>query len=133
METSDNGNGRDVRGRFLPGNPGGPGNPVVKQVAAYRRALQAATPEDDFELVALQLIEQAKAGVPWAVREFLNRLLGPPPRADAAILVDSEPAGQLNPITTDLALVVERWNILPEAVRTDILALVRAAPTREPG
>ena len=31
--------GRDVQGRFRPGNPGGPGNPFARKVAALRKAL----------------------------------------------------------------------------------------------
>jgi hypothetical protein len=33
----------------------------------------------------------------------------------------------MRPTDPDLALVIERWADLPEAVRTDILTLVRAA------
>src|SRR5207248_10793741 len=31
--------GRDARGRFAPGNPGGPGNPFARRVAELRTAL----------------------------------------------------------------------------------------------
>jgi hypothetical protein len=31
--------GRDAKGRFLPGNPGGPGNPFARQVAQIRKAV----------------------------------------------------------------------------------------------
>ena len=49
--------GRDVQGRFRPCNPGGPGNPFARKVAAPRKALldetgrrrasETATMEDD--------------------------------------------------------------------------------------
>ena len=44
--------GHGTGGRFTKGNPGGPGNPMGKQVAALRAAMLAAvTPEDMLALV----------------------------------------------------------------------------------
>jgi hypothetical protein len=37
-EWSSISNGRDERGRFAVGNPGGPGNPFAKRAAALRKA-----------------------------------------------------------------------------------------------
>jgi len=74
-------NGADVRdgaGRFVAGNPGGPGNPIAKATASWRRALAEAVTADDLGAVLAALVEQAKAGEPWAVRELLNRCLGKP-------------------------------------------------------
>ncbi len=91
---------RDSKGRFLPGNPGGPGNPQARNVATWRKALAEAVSADDVTQVAQRLVEAAKAGEPWAVRELLDRLLGksagefftPPEVARLmAIILDPQP------------------------------------------
>jgi len=70
-------NGRDRRGRFAPGNDGGPGNPHAAKVAALRSALLGAVSEDDVAAVVAALIDKAKAGDVAAVRELFSRTLGP--------------------------------------------------------
>ena len=69
---------RDSKGRFLPGNPGGPGNPQARNVATWRKALADTVSAGDVAQVAQKLVDAAKAGEPWAVRELLDRLLGKP-------------------------------------------------------
>jgi len=67
---------RDNKGRFLPGNPGGPGNPQAHNIAAWRKALADSISADDIADVAMQLLDAAKAGKPWAIRELLDRCMG---------------------------------------------------------
>jgi hypothetical protein len=74
-------NGRDGKGRFLKGNPGGPGNPLSKQANQLRSCLLDAVTEDDFREVVKRLVEQAKAGESWAVLEFFNRTAGKSPQS----------------------------------------------------
>ena len=69
---------RDDKSRFLPGNPGGPGNPHVRNVAAWRTALADSVSVDDISQVMERLIDAAKAGKAWAIRELLDRCLGKP-------------------------------------------------------
>ena len=78
MPPSPNGptGGRNARGRFTEGNPGGPGNPNAARVAEWRQALVDTVSREDLGGVLRKLVEQAKAGEPWAVREILNRTLG---------------------------------------------------------
>ena len=86
METEPSTNGdnrlpaeaRDAKGRFLRGNPGGPGNPQAHNVAAWRKALADAVSPDDVAEVTRKVIEAAKAGEPWAIHELFDRLLGKP-------------------------------------------------------
>ncbi len=40
-------NGRDEHGRFMPGHPGGPGNPHAKQTGKLRSAMLKAVTEKD--------------------------------------------------------------------------------------
>ena len=79
---------RDCKGRFLVGNPGGPGNPQARNVATWRAALAGAVSPDDVAEVTEKLKGAAKAGEPWAVHELFDRLLGKPHvSVDASVLV----------------------------------------------
>ena len=73
---------RDASGRFLPGNPGGPGNPHATQVSRLRSAMLRCVTEDEIREVVGKLIELAKRGNVPAAREILDRCLGR--AADAA-------------------------------------------------
>ena len=69
-------------GRFLQGNPGGPGNPYTKRVAALREALLAEVSPEDLRAIVRVLVDQAKSGDVAAAREVLLRTLGRPVEAD---------------------------------------------------
>ena len=71
------GDGRDPgTGRFLPGNPGGSGNPLAKRVAELRIALLDAVTPDDLRAAVGALIDKAKSGDVAAIRELLDRCIG---------------------------------------------------------
>jgi hypothetical protein len=74
--------GRDARGRFGPGNPGGPGNPFAAAAGRWRAALVASVTEEDIAAVVRALVDAAKRGESWAVRELMDRTLGKPVEAD---------------------------------------------------
>ncbi|MEY4212245.1 MAG: hypothetical protein RL458_470 [Pseudomonadota bacterium] len=69
---------RSSNGQFGAGNPGGPGNPYARRVAALRTALMDAVTDEDIRAVARALVNQAKAGEVPAIRELLDRLVGKP-------------------------------------------------------
>lgn len=73
---------RDTRGRFLPGCAGGPGNPRVRQLAAWREALTAAVKPSDVKKIITMLVREAKKGSIPAAVEVLNRIFGKPAQAD---------------------------------------------------
>ena len=74
---------RDARGRFVPGNPGGPGNPYGAKDAALRRAfLNAVTPEQ-VERIARKLLELAEAGNVEAANVLMSLRAGYPAIATA--------------------------------------------------
>ena len=75
-------NGRDERGRFAPGNVGGPGNPHAKQVGKLRSAMLAAVSDKEMKAVVKKLVELAKGGNVPAAKEVLDRCLGRPVEAD---------------------------------------------------
>ena len=71
-------NGRDHRGRFTKGNPGGPGNPHVRRVGELRSAVLAAVTPAMVSRVLQMLYQRALAGDVLAARELLDRALGKP-------------------------------------------------------
>jgi len=80
--TQNRDNGRDGKGRFAKGNPGGPGNPYAKAVGQLRNALLQAVTTEDMATVVRKLIELAKDGNVQAIRELLDRTLGKAQEAD---------------------------------------------------
>jgi hypothetical protein len=76
-------NGRGPRGQFGKGNRYGKGNPQAKQAAAWRRALLQSIKPADLKAIIKKLVELARAGEPWAVREVLQRTLGSAVPTDA--------------------------------------------------
>ena len=71
-------NGSDARGRFAPGNPGGPGNPFARRVAELRKVLLQAVSEEDLRVVAEQLVVKAKMGDLAATKLLFQYVLGKP-------------------------------------------------------
>lgn len=70
--------GHDRRGRFVPGNPGGPGNPFAGEVNRFRkRLLQKLTPEA-MDAVIDNLLELATSGHWQAIKLVLTYVLGKP-------------------------------------------------------
>ncbi len=68
---------RDAKGRFVPGNAGGPGSPYAQAVAQLRRAVyERATPERMAEVVDA-MVQRAIDGDTAAARLLLERTLGP--------------------------------------------------------
>jgi hypothetical protein len=72
---------RDLRGRFAPGNRGGPGNPFARRVADLRRALLDTVTPDDLQAITRQLIAKAREGDVAAARLVLAYTLGKPAAA----------------------------------------------------
>lgn len=87
-EPSANGdNGKPDRGkngRFIRGNPGGPGNPSAARVGRLRSAMLGAVTTADMASIVKALVSKAKAGDVLAARLLFDRLLGP------AVAIDFE-------------------------------------------
>jgi hypothetical protein len=81
MQPSPNGtNGatRDAKGRFLPGYPGGPGNPDGKRYAALKRAFLMATSPAKVKQLEAKLFEMAMGGDVQAIKLYFSYSLGAP-------------------------------------------------------
>jgi hypothetical protein len=87
---------RDTAGRFLKGNPGGPGNPYAKQVAALKAALFEALTREDIQAVVRRMIGEALAGNVAAARLLLEYAVGKPLPGSAANALDAELAVDLS-------------------------------------
>jgi hypothetical protein len=77
---SNGGNGnshRDARGRFVVGNPGGPGNPHAKSMHQFRLEFSSCFTLDDVRGIAQRLKAKALSGDLKAIEMVLNRLTGP--------------------------------------------------------
>ncbi len=70
--------GRSSLGQFLPGNQAAAGHssPHAAKVQTWRTALSETVTENDLRAVIAKLVEKARAGERWAVRELLDRCLG---------------------------------------------------------
>ena len=71
-------NGRDAKGRFAPGNQGGPGNPFGRRVGELRKAMLAAVSDDDIQAIMRAMIERAKEGHVQAAKLVLSYSIGMP-------------------------------------------------------
>lgn len=83
-----NGKGRGARGRFAPGNPGGPGNPHAADVGRLRAKFFAGIRDADVDKALATIREimgDAKAKHAdrlAAARELLDRVIGKPAPAE---------------------------------------------------
>jgi hypothetical protein len=72
-------NDRDAQtGRFLPGNPGGPGRPRRAIESDYLAALSDGVPTDAWRAIVAKAVEQAQAGDATARAWLGSYVLGKP-------------------------------------------------------
>ena len=75
-------NGRRPNGTFAPGHKFATGNGISRKVARFRTSMFAAAKAGDVRAIVAKLLEEAKAGEPWAVKLALEYLCGPPRDVD---------------------------------------------------
>jgi hypothetical protein len=73
--------GRDARGRFAEGNPGGPGNPYTRQTALLRQVVQEELNEVEIRIIVQRLKAVALAGDVQAIKLVLAYAVGKPENA----------------------------------------------------
>jgi hypothetical protein len=65
-----------VTGRFMAGNRCARGNSTPRKTAVFRAKLFRCVTPTDFRAIVQKLVEEAKAGQPWAVKLALQYLVG---------------------------------------------------------
>ncbi len=82
MSLSDNTKkGRDSKGRFAEGNPGGPGNPYTRQTALLRQVVLDELNEVEVRIIVQRLKAVALAGDVQAIKLVLAYAIGKPESA----------------------------------------------------
>ena len=113
-DSDDRGDGRDDRGRFTTGNPGGPGSPSGRRRSAYQHAIAEAITPDHLRLLMQRMLQLAvKDGDVQAAKLVADRCLG---------RVNSDPLGE--GIAAGLPLVDSVPSVL-EAINTLLQAAAR--------
>ena len=83
--TPNGGNGgrrpRDALGRFVRGDPGGPGNPHSRAVGQLRTALLESVTPAALRRTVTKLVKRAESGDILAAKLVLSYVLGPPLQA----------------------------------------------------
>jgi hypothetical protein len=92
-------NGHDAKGRFTPGNPGGPGNPFGRKVAAFRTAMIKRVTQEKFDQAVDTLTEMAIKGNAQAQKLFFTYIVG-----KAVQTVDPD------------RMDIDEWNVYRDAV-----------------
>ena len=73
--------GRDTKGRFVPGNSGGPGNPFYRRMAAMRKVIAEAVDEDDLKRITAAMKKKAEEGDTAAAKLIFQYAAGKPEAA----------------------------------------------------
>lgn len=81
--------GRDHHGRFVQGNPGGPGNPLGPAIARLRAELVKAVTPADVRAIARALIRRARDGDTLATRILFGYVLGRPVEYDVLTRIEA--------------------------------------------
>src|SRR5262245_47490500 len=118
-QTSDA--GRDSKGRFSEGNPGGPGNPFNRRLARMRQAMIEAVSDEDLRAIIRQFGARARIGDRAAATFVFNYTV-------------RKPVAPVNPDRVD----IDEWQLNRERPQAEELSAVvmngcpRAWPTPSP-
>src|SRR5262245_53282199 len=107
---------RARRGRFAPGNAGGPGNPDARAMARLRELFRACVPDEVFHGLVARLVGLALKGHYPALKLALEYLAGKPERG--------VPADEVAVHEMDLALKRHDRERLCDALRVPTDAIV---------
>ena len=127
-------NGHDSRGRFTRGNPGGPGNPYARQVAALRKVILNRLTEQDLLAITEALLAKAKEGSVGAAKLLLAYAIGKPAAAPDPDHLDGqelkhfkdqvEAVNEVHELAVEVGRAVDR-RVRPGGVSDDFSALLR--------
>src|SRR5437588_304441 len=127
-------NGHEPNGRFARGNPGGPGNPFARQVAALRKVIINRLTEEDLLAITEALLAKAKEGSVGAAKLLLAYALGKPASAPDPDRLDGqelkhfkeqvEAVNEVHELAREVGRAVDR-RPGPASVSDDFSALLR--------
>jgi hypothetical protein len=86
------GSWHDERGWFVPGNPGGPGNPMARELARVRLRLAERVTDDVFDKVVDKLVDMSLQGHLGAIRLLMQYRAG---RPDRSVSIDDLEADEM--------------------------------------
>ena len=126
--------GHDAKGRFTRGNPGGPGNPYARQVAALRKVILNRLTEEDLLAITEALLAKAKEGSVGAAKLLLAYGIGKPASAPDPDRLDGqelkhfkdqvETVNDVHELAREVGRAVDR-RVRPGGVSDDFSALLR--------
>lgn len=105
---------KDERGRFVKGNPGGPGRPRKSTQGEFHAATVGAIPVDHWEKVVSRALEDAQAGDKNARNWLSAYVVGRPP---SIAMVDGVPVSLLERLIS----LLRASNRAPEIVFEDLI------------
>jgi hypothetical protein len=79
---------RDASGRFQPGNPGGPGNPLGGRAAGIRRILMDCVSDDELIAIWKRVVAMAMDGHWQAIKLVLSYVAGKPAKMSELDAID---------------------------------------------
>src|SRR5205809_2548285 len=127
-------NGHEPNGRFARGNPGGPGNPFARQVAALRKVIINRLTEEDLLAITEALLAKAKEGSVGAAKLLLAYGIGKPASAPDPDRLDGqelkhfkdqvETVNEVHELAVEVGRAVDR-RPGPAGISDDFSALLR--------
>src|SRR5882672_12518392 len=127
-------NGHEANGRFAKGNPGGPGNPFARQVAALRKVIINRLTEEDLLAITEALLAKAKEGSVGAAKLLLGYAIGKPASAPDPDRLDGqelkhfkdqvETVNEVHELAVEVGRAVDR-RVRPGVVSDDFSALLQ--------
>src|SRR5439155_5688778 len=126
--------GHEADGRFAKGNPGGPGNPFARQVAALRKVILNRLTEEDLLAITEALLAKAKEGSVGAAKLLLAYALGKPASSPDPDRLDGqelahfkdqvEAVNEVHELAREVGRAVDR-RVRPGGLSDDFSALLR--------
>src|SRR5205814_4344296 len=126
--------GREANGRWAKGNPGGPGNPFARRVAALRKVIIDRLTEEDLLAITEALLAKAKEGSVSAAKLLLAYGIGKPASAPDPDRLDGqelehskdqvETVNEVRELAREVGRAVDR-RVRPGSVSDDFSALLR--------
>jgi len=126
---------RSSEGRFIAGNPGGPGNPNARHCARMLALLRTSVSDEELVAIIRALLDKAVKGDTSAAKIILSYKIGKPAPAPNSDQIDQDEWEHYQKDTINLQEMQQVLSSLPAKVGNDIartaLPIMTEARTRE--